>query len=62
MESCNIMKDGSRHRGREVVSASVVFLMAVNCNLKGQNGQHQQIILQSKKTQLCKPNTLAWSS
>lgn len=52
MVPCNVMKDGFRYRGREVVSPPVVLLMAVNCDLKGQNGQHQQIILQSKKTQL----------
>lgn len=53
MESCNVVKDGFRHGGREVVSTSIVFLMAVNCNLKGQDGQHQEIILQRKKTRLC---------
>lgn len=35
MESCNVMKDGFRHRGCEIVSTPIVFLMAVNCNLKG---------------------------
>ena len=53
MEPRNVVKDGFRHGGREIVPTSIVFLMAVNCNLEGQDGQHQEVILRSKRTQLC---------
>ena len=49
LESCDVVEDGFRHRGWEVVPTSVVLLMAVDGDLKGQNGQHQQVVLEIKE-------------
>jgi hypothetical protein len=61
MHSCKVMKDSFRYGCCKVISAPVVFLMAINSNLKSQNSQHQKIVLQrmSKKTQWDIPNTLS---
>lgn len=48
VESRNVVKDGFRHGGCEVVPTAIILLMAVDGDLKGQNGQHQEVVLESK--------------
>lgn len=51
MQPCNVVEDGFRHRGCEVVSTAVVFLVAVDCDFESQNGQHQEVVLETRKEQ-----------
>lgn len=48
VESRNVVKDGFRHGGCEVVPTAIILLMAVDGDLKGQDGQHQEVVLESK--------------
>lgn len=42
---CDIMENDPGRRRRQLVPHSVVFLMAVDGHFKGQQSEHQQIVL-----------------
>lgn len=44
----NVMKDGTGGRRRKFVPQPEKLLVSVDCDLKGQDGQHQQVILVKK--------------